>query len=305
MKQKNKKYHNNQNSNTNSVLQYWSGLVFLSIAMFLGVSFFVWTLYPYAQMASFSKKLNIAMSGNINALIDSKFAFEPYTSVQPAIRYMLISHLFSEYKKDNVNSRHIPLIELAIKKMDETVNLTENYPQQIGLIAKSYDALADLAPQRAPEYHTIAEGYYKKAIGLSPGNFNQDAKFAYSINLANQGRANEAVLLMRETVKYDTRPPEPHYFLGLVLFKQGDTSWIESLNEMEYSFNHGFDPGQGLAKKIYEVWLRHFYEKKDVDNLLLVINRLTLLDSTQRPIYENVAKIITQTGEIPLLDIGK
>ncbi len=288
------KYKNQNNQTTydtpkNSNVIGWS---FIIGSIFLGFSFFVWTLYPYYQMTVFVKNLEKSLAGNATDLFNSKFSFEPYTHVQPAIRYMFISHMFSEYKDGNLNASFAPLIKLAIDKMDETVTRTDDYPHYIGLIGKSYDSLADLTPENSTEYHLIAEKYYKKAINLSPGNYNQDAKFAYAINLTNQNRASEALSLMRETVAYDSRPPEPHYFLSLALFKSGEAYWEESLTEMEYSFNNGFDPGQGLAKKIYEKFLLYFYNKNDIKNLLIVVNRLAILDPEQHDTYIEIIDFI-------------
>ncbi len=298
------KYKKEQIKSTEIEIPAFLPVVFLVVALFLSFSFFVWTLYPYAQMARFVKKFDEALAGNPKALIESRFSFYPYTSVQPAIRYKLITYLFFEYKEGRLHKESAPLVEFAIDKMDEIAKKTDNFPYFFSSIGKAYDQVADLLPEKAQQYHVVAEGYYKKAISLSPGNYNQDAKFTYAINMANQGRADEAVALMRETVAYDTRPAEPHYFLGIMLFKHGESHWDESLSEMEYSFDHGFDPGQGLAKKIYERFLRFYYNKKDVGQFIIVAQRLSLLDKDQSAIYKQIIELTQKNNSIPLLNIN-
>jgi tetratricopeptide (TPR) repeat protein len=299
------KHKNHNNINNGANLNFSAQAVIFSImALFLGISFFVWTVYPYAQMASYVKKIDLAINGEPEALTESKFVFEPYTSVQPTIRYRFLYNLFSEYKKGVLNVKDVPLIEFAIMKMDETVKQTDHYPQQFSIMGKMYDALADIAPNDAQRYDTLAEVYYKKAISLSPNNYNQDAKFSYSLNLTNQGRVNEAVLLMRQTVAYDTRPPEGHYYLGLALFKQGEANYLESLNEMEYSFSHKFNPFKGLAKGMYGNFMAYFYHKKDIKNLITVVDRLALLDEAQRDTYIKLSEVMRTYNRIPIIDIS-
>jgi tetratricopeptide (TPR) repeat protein len=284
------------------VKDYFLKYVFLIFAVFLGVSFFVWTLYPYMQMARFFKDLEAAISGDLEKLMDSNFSFKPYTHVQPAIRYKLITTLFRKDQEGTITEKHIPIIKFAIEKMKEVIDIKNNQPFYVSSIAKAYDQLAELDPLNSGKYRGLAEDYYKKAISISPNNYNQDARFSYSINLIGQGRVNEAVDLMRQTVAYDVRPAQPHYFLGLALFNQGRGNWVEALNELEYSLNKKYNPFNDLSVKVYSDFMNYFYNKKDIKNLIIVVDRLASIDQAQSRTYMQLSEFMKQYNRIPFID---
>ncbi len=277
--------------------------LFGGAALFTGVAFFVWTVIPYAQMGRFYKEFRRAVNGTPSALMDSQFAFSPYTSVQPALRYTLIAYLFDEYKAGRLDNT-APLIPFAIEKMKETANRdTAGHPYYFSSIAKAYDELAEVHPDAAGAYYKQAEVYYKESLARSPNNYNQDARYAYAINLTNQGRTDEAVTLLRATLAADTRVPLSHYFLGVILFKQGFQNSTEALHELEYALDHDADPSPTLSKKIYQKLLYHFYNTKEVDQFLIVIRRLPQYDPAQASIYATIIEYVTKHHSVPLLDL--
>lgn len=293
----------NNNNNQKIVTGKGVQIAFVCVSIFLAITFFVWTVFPYAQMATYIKNFEIAMTGDMRPLEQSSFSFSPYTSVQPALRHKFLTHLFEHYKAGKLSSAYAPLVQLSIDKMIEVTDSTDHFPHYFTSIAKAYDELADFIPTEAMEYHSKAEVYYKKALALSPNNFNPDNSFAYSINLTNQRRNAEAITLLRKVLSYDTRIADTHYFLGLILFKAGAENNNEALEHLEFALDKNVNPSPSITKKVYQNMLIHYYKKQDATHFVTVIKRLVTMDTDQKDTYEQILGEIEKTNNIPLLNV--
>src|SRR4051812_14294134 len=101
--------------------------IFSVLALFLGISFFLWTAVPYGQMAVFYRNLKKEVNGDAAPLLASRASFEPFTVIQPELRYQFIEYIFGQYLADP-NGQNPQMLALAIQKLEEVISRGTNYP---------------------------------------------------------------------------------------------------------------------------------------------------------------------------------
>lgn len=275
-------------------------MVLFSIAtIFLGCIFFMWTIVPYIQIGHFYYELKSGAFSKNQIPTNPNSIFYPQTYVQPSIRYNLTDFLFRSYAEKPAQSS-ITLIKFAIAKLEETVAYEKNYPNYFLNLGKAYDFLGDLsAPEEKASLQQKAESYYKQALDLVPGN--QRIMYAYSINLLNQGRTEEAILMARNALAGDPRVAESHYYLGVILFKGGSNYYDEALAELEKSLDEtGGQPDQ-LVQSIYKEMISYYYHKQDVARFTIVLKRLPR-SSDQQEDYQKIMDYIAKNNHLPMLE---
>ncbi len=273
---------------------------FSVVSLFLSVSFFVWTIFPNIQIMYFYTNLSGVLNGESKEMTNSNITFSPYTWVQPEIRGQFLSYIFDAQLEHSIDPQ---IVQFAVNKMEESVLIEHNYSTHFLNLGIAYDLLADLNPAKKDEMLLKAEENYKKGLDVLPGN--QRIYYAYAINLANQGKSKEAILIAKKALDEDSNVAESHYYYGIMLYKEGGgTNLREALKEMEFAFNSGYKTKDDLSKKIYEKFLVYFYNQNDIDNIKIVLNRLVIFDKVQSPTYEKIIDYINKTGNIPLLNIN-
>lgn len=272
---------------------------FVLVSLFLGTVFFVWTVFPDIQIMYFYTNLSKTLSGKKEVMFDSRITFSPYTWVQPEIRGQFLSYIFDVQLKYPVD---LDVVLFAVNKMEESVLVEHNYSTHYLNLGIAYDLLADLNPMKKGEMLLKAEENYKKGLEVLPGN--QRIYYAYAINLANQGKTDEAVLIAKKALDEDMNVAESHYYYGIMLFKKsGDVNLKQSLAEMEFAFDHVYITKDNLSKTIYEKFLVYFYNQKDILNIKIVLNRLMSFDKIQSSTYQKIIDYINSNKIIPLLNI--
>jgi tetratricopeptide (TPR) repeat protein len=252
-------------------------------------------------MRSLHKKIVISEDRFSTQTVESKLAFEPWTFAQQLIRYDLLDFILQMYREGNLTKENPILLE-AINRMEEYVAREPNFPNYFFLIGKAYDKLSDLHNNNIVELEK-AESAYRKGLALSP--YRQDGRYALAINLMNQGREEESRLLIQETLAQNNTAPETYYYFGLLEIKWKKPDYVKSLSYMEFALNEGVNPSKKITNQIYQIYFNHFYEKKDVDNFLIVLKRKMVLDPTQAQAYKAISQYIEINRKIPVIDLIK
>lgn len=275
------------------------------LTLFLGITFFVWTIYPNLQIAAFHRAVQKTIkTGDTSFVTSSNFFFEPHTSIQPMLRYLFTSVLITGY---NSGKKDLPvkLMPFAIEKLEESLPTTSPYLNTYLNLGKGYDILGivNIESKQSKIMFSKAEEYYKKALALVP--YQQTTIIAYSINLYNQGKIDEAINLLRDSLEQDDRIPDLHYYLGQYLVYQNEKNSAEGLREIEISYNLGADIDVSLSQKTYQKMLFYFAKVKDKENIIIVLNRLAKIDERQSKLYSDILDYIKEHDAIPVLELNK
>ena len=277
-------------------------IIFFSIStIFLCVVFFFFTLIPNIQVSMIYNDLVKVANGDTGTLpqigdimnnADSDISFK-------ALDFLLNNY---QYNKDIKEENKRLLISFVVDKISNNLSFKAKYPDQLIVLGRAYDLMAQWDTQKAQSLLLKAEEQYKKALVIYP--YNQKILYAYSINLINQGRDEEAVEMAHEAVNEDPRVAESHYYLGVLLIKQSLNNADNALSEMEISLNNNVNPDNIITKQIYEKLLNFYYNNRKIDKLLIVVNRLSIIDKTQTATYKNIANYIETKKQIPVLKIS-
>ncbi|MEI6580859.1 MAG: hypothetical protein WCO07_01660 [bacterium] len=271
------------------------------ITLFLGLVFFAWTVVPNLQMVTFYKNLRIFINRQQEEkLLNSKFTYYPMTYVQSELRYKFAEYIFRAFlEKDNPSKE---FVVFAKDKLEESARKENNYANNFLALGKAYDLLADLYPDQQVLMRLKAEENYKKALKLLPDM--QTILYALSVNLTNQRKTDEALVVSKKAVEEDPRVAESHYYYGIMLFNKGSKQNMdESLKEMEIAFQNNFPANSSLARGIYEKLLSYYYDKKDIFNLKTVLNRLIYLNENQADVYKKIIKYMDDNKIVPILNL--
>lgn len=277
----------------------------ICITLFSGFAFFVLTVYPNMQITRFHKAFKKTQStGDFTLLTENPALFEPYTSIQPWLRYLFMGLLVKGYNSED-RSMSVALMPFAVAKLEETLPKTAPYLNSYLQLGKGYEILAFTKSKNFKDSSEIkkAEVYYKEALVLVPNQ--QTTIIAYSINLYNQGKIAEAIALLRNSIADDDQIPELHYYLGQYLVYQNEKNAPEALSEIEISYNAGAEIDAGLSQKTYQKMLFYFAKVKDVRNATMVLNRLMQIDPKQSQIYAGILDYIAVNKKIPELETNQ
>ena len=232
--------------------------------------------------------------------------FSPYTYAQSFLRKDFLDKII----KTNISKSEIQWLDKAIIKMEESMSKESSNLNNYVLLALSYTKKAQVSGDQSSLLK--AEGYYKKAIELSPKQ--QKLLIAYSGFLTDQNRNDEAVGLLKQTVDLSSKAPFPNFYLGMAQIAEGENYYVQALDHIETFFESPFgqdtllrgdylnpDPGWVKTTEVYRLFLRYFYQMKDMAQLLTVTKRLSVLDKTYGKIFADIAKYMAETGQIPVI----
>jgi tetratricopeptide (TPR) repeat protein len=269
---------------------------FAAVALFSVIAFIFWTVVPQLQGREYLKKAAIAYTPSV--IVDNKFIFEPYTSAQGLIRYLLVGALLQKVGDGSISTPDL-LLDKAMEELEAYVTRFPIYYDYFVILGKAYEAQAEL--KKDPSLLTTAEGYYKKALEVAPGR--QDAIYAYAINLLSQGRTDEAIAMLRQSIARNPGVMEGHYELGQALVVGTRGSYNEALSEFELALDHGVDLNPPLTLQIYQKFFYYYYHAGDLTRLNVSVKRLATLDASQKEQFLNVSAYIETNHSIPIINI--
>jgi tetratricopeptide (TPR) repeat protein len=277
-------------------------IIFFSITtIFLCVVFFFFTLIPNIKVIMIYNDLVKVANGDTGTLPQIGDIMD---NTDPDISFKALDFLLNnyQYNKDIKEENKRLLISFVVDKISNNLSLKIKYPDQLIVLGRAYDLMAQWDQQKAQGFLLKAEEQYKKALIIYP--YNQKILYAYSINLINQGRDEEAIKMAQEAVNEDPRVAESHYYLGVLLAKQNINNADSVLSEIEITLNNKIDPNNEVTKPIYEKLLSFYYNNRNINKLLIVIKRLIIIDPTQTETYQNIANYIETKKQIPVLKIS-
>lgn len=281
--------HQPSNSMTKGEISLIAGSsVVAGFITFAAIAFF---LVPYFQMQSF---LNAWRSGEAQQVINNlPYALSPYTYAQENIRPSLINYLSGSAKPDNQVWTN--LFNRALDAGKEMVQKEPYEPRHDLIVGKTLLAYSSFTNDK--QYEAQAEEYFKRAYDLAPKR--QDVRFLYAYCLAFEGKNDQAVQLLRDTVALDPKVGDSHYFLGITLSTLGESHFPESFKELEIAlsssnFTHLSDNKEALTSA-YESFVRYFYSKRDAADLIQAATRLIIINPDHKDAYQKVIDII-KTG---------
>ena len=277
--------------------------VFISSSIFLGVGFFVWTVFPYAQMSVFMANYKVYSGGDSNPLFTDTFEFYPETFIQPEMRYQVVDSLIRQYTSGTISNNQAPLVTLMTQKLAQSLSLgNDDHAEYYLDLGRAYNILATMYPDKAHEYFVLASDAYQHALALFPGE--QNIMYAYMINLSHQGKIDDALRVAQLALAEDDRVPESHYYLGLALFsKDNNANAVASLNELEYGLDRGVNSVPQVTLAIYEKMLQVFYASGDSVHLTVVLNRLIQLNPNESGVYQKILSYMHTYNQIPVLNL--
>ncbi|MEI6316347.1 MAG: hypothetical protein WCO65_01305 [bacterium] len=273
--------------------------------VFMGVSFFAWTLVPHLQMSEYLKNIqNASKEHRASVLLSTfntnAFMFEPETYVQGYVREVFLNEMFIQYRSGAfANSALLPLLDIALQKNIEYAIHHPDFYEYDFNIAKAYDAKYSLNPNK--EYLSESEKYYKHALEIIPNR--QEVIYGYSTSLLNQGRNQEAIDLLNKAIVTNPYIPQNHYQLGQALYFTGYEKYNDSLDQFEFSLNSEVDMVSELTKQAYLKFFVYFYKQNDIKRFTETVQRLISIDPEQKASYQTIVDYIQKNHTMPLVNI--
>jgi tetratricopeptide (TPR) repeat protein len=280
-------------------------LVCAAGAVFLTVAFCLWTVFPYSQMWIFFNNMQKGIAGDSESLLQSHYSFYPMTSIQPMMRYYFLDFILQIYahQADEGQKKFAEqTLPFAIDRMVEGASDKPNYAQFFLTLGTAYDLMANLHPDQAQAFHLKAIEQFKKSLELYPGN--QRTLYAYAISLADQGKVDDALAMMRQMTAYDSRLQETSYYFGLLLYmKDNYANSDTALDHIDHALAKGINPTPELTKKVYEKMFAYYYQKGDLEHFKIVAERLSSMDENQAAVYKQIVDYINANNTIPLINL--
>ncbi|MEK7702882.1 MAG: hypothetical protein AAB317_02865 [Nitrospirota bacterium] len=263
----------------------WLFFTFFSLlSAFFLFAFIFWTIVPFRQMYDY---LTYLQNGRIQKIYKSDSIFTPYTYSQRVIRYEFLRHL----EEQSNNARHIPLLDDAIKKMEELVVIEGSSPYQYIRLGRAFEKKAEIL--RDPSFYKQAEVYYQKGISLSPTR--QEAIYALGLSLIRQGkpRSKEAVSLLKAGL--DKTIPVSYFYLSLAEYNAGTETYPDALAHLEYFFNQApLNPDIKVSRDLYEKLFRFYYAEKDQNRVITAGGRLVQFGGESAAVYQQLIASVKQ-----------
>ena len=264
-------------------------------AVFFAWGLIVWTVVPMSQMNNY---LSAISSQDVGSIIEHPEAvFEPYTFAQQDIRNHFLSIAMANYG----NKQLQPVFDLAINEMKDMLQREPNGPRFLLMLAGAYDRMGK-ADGNMEDFKT-AEEYYKRALALAPQR--QDVVYAYALNLSYQGRAADALALIRKERAVDAFSPETHYYFGIMLAAAGG-DYREVLPELESALSSPTfaNARDEYTRNIYRTMLRSAYLDRNKEAFVTISNRLIIIDPDQAEKVKRMEAIV-ETGKWPSIDFQR
>ena len=286
--------------------KHWLTILFFGfLSIFLLVILIFWTIVPYFQMKVYIDKMK---SKDIDQVAKTDFIFWPYTYVQPFI----LKDFFDHFSRTRVTESSTMILEQTITKIEQSLKHKNFNPYDYLLLATAYTK--EVQVLNDPNLLKKAENSYKKAIELSPKQ--QKFLVPYGTFLLDQNRVTEGLEVLKNTVDLSDKAPFPNFYFALAELIQGEDSYEDSLSHLELFFESKFeksavgdflnpDPGWLKTKAVYKKFLEYFYQRGDVTRVLVITKRLSVLDKNNGNVFSQIAKYISETGHMPLINFEK
>lgn len=251
----------------------------------------MWTVVPYSQMSTYLG----AFADKDVALIAQHpdDVFEPYTFAQQDIRMHFLNIITANYGSNpQVNT----LFDLAVAKMTDLVQQEPSNARALLMLAGAYDKKGKTNNDAASLKK--AEEYYTQALVLAPNR--QDLIYPYALNLAGQGRIQDGIKLLRQSIAVDPLSPETHFYLGLLLNVAGSQNYKEALGELEIAmqsptFANATDAN---IKNAYQAFTRIAYQNRDKESFVTATTRLKAIAPEQAQMFQRVIDLVNK-GQWP------
>ncbi len=273
----------------------------LSIStLFLGVSFFVWTVIPYIQMSSYFSQIKAFRAKEDINLAQFNQAFGRQTYVQGELRNDLVDRIIDAYQTD-AQTALVGVLPAALTRLEEYTTRFDTSPKYFVTLAKGYGLNYSLTETDTNDLKK-AEKFYKKALILMPKN--PEIAYGYTVNLLNQKRFTEAEQLAKQTLAEQGSINLSYQYLGLVYYRSGVSYYDQALEYFEQGIELGKNNSLKTLPEIYSTLFKHYYEKKDINRFKIVINRIKELIPEQKEAFVTLEQYIEQYNRIPLITIN-
>jgi predicted Zn-dependent protease len=227
----------------------------------------------------------------------------PYTYAQENIRTSFLSYTLQYIGHNDANANK--LFEQALNSVGELVKNEPLEPRDDLALVQSFVYLAQAT--HSGQYLQLAENYATKAYNLAPKR--QDVRVQLAYTLAQEGKTDEAIKLLKDTVALDPKVGDVHYYLAAILSSlNGD--YKEIFNEMELALNSGNftklmngDKINTAVIQVYEQTLKESLANKDMSVFVGSAQRLEQLVPEQKSDLENIINFAQKGmwGSIKLL----
>ena len=262
---------------------------------------FVWmfvidTFIPHIQMLEFRTELSDTWSvGNDSVLSNSIFA--PDTYAQDTIRTDLLDAAFSAYNNGQLNAPS-PFLDMGISEMETyTAKHSDLYDDQL-VLAKGYDVQASVHDNDLADFK-LAETHYLAALALIPNR--QTVIYPYAVNLAKQGRMDDAVALLQGEIARDPEVMQTHFILAEVYALGGSAYSKDGLTQFEISLNAGVDTNPPLTAQAYQNFIFDFKKTNDTADFRTAAVRLEQLRPDLATYLQSIVQSLDATGVIPAI----
>ncbi|KKS81408.1 MAG: Tetratricopeptide TPR_2 repeat protein [Candidatus Wolfebacteria bacterium GW2011_GWC1_43_10] len=271
-------------------------LLFGAVTVFFLISF-VLTSLSYFQMRNY---LTAIQSRDADQLLTVfKKSLTPYSYAQENIRTHFAVYM-QNYNGQGEKANQLILESLAA--MEDLVTYEKYNPRHFIVLGQSY--LAFGRSQSSLEVVKKSEFYLAKAFELAPRR--QDIRYSLSYILISQGRAEEAVNLLKETVALDPQVANSHFYLGIMLMDWGEAHWSEALKHLETALTLPGLSGDGknpvLLKSTYSKLYDYFYKIRDTESFVTAGRRLAQIEPEKKGLLED-SVISALKGEWRKIDV--
>lgn len=256
--------------------------------------FIIWILIlffilPIWQYNKFAKKYN-----NPYELTHSKI-FRIQTSEKIPILFYSIS--VEKIKLDNYpNIENLKSLETSIQNMEDYLNNSKNifiYPNVYELLSNAYFTKYQYTQNESD----LSKSHLYTEKLLNYTQYKQS--FIYKHNLAkiDIGKTEEGVNKIIDIYSESDKLDIDEYYMGLAKYYIGEKE--KSLIHLEkllssQSTGKNFIRSWQEIKNIYYNFMQEFYNKKDMGNFFIVVNRLIYLDDNNKEFF---IKIIETTDK--------
>lgn len=271
------------------------GCFLVILTLFLSFVQFRNTLPGYFKMKGYLSIVKNLTPKVIKNDLDSVFSIS--TSAQFDIRLSFLRESANSYvKKEDEITRQ--LFEKALAKAEEYVT---KRPKDFLFLA----SLADVYSNKGNNFKNIdyvekGEEYFRQALAYIPNR--PDINYALAVNLAYQGRFDEAFSILDKIISLDRNIADSYYYYGLILWSKGKPNYISSLNYFEKTFDLDssfYNKYRAKIEGVYTTFIRYFYEQKDKENFNKVANRLKSENYVDSAILDQILNYLNKTGIWP------
>lgn len=247
------------NSKSGNIMGILFGIIFTIVALFLGFVFFKNTLPSYFQIRNFSSLIK-----NLNPVYAGKqidAVLTPFTVAQMNIRkvFLVVSGDAYGIKKDKDS---LDLLEKSLVKGEEYIERRPYDFRFLGSLADTYTYKG--YELMNIEYLKKGETHYRKLLEFAPNR--PDVIYGLAINLLYQQNFLESFSLFEKLLN-----------LGPVLL----------VNQKENFF------------ATYTRLVKYFYEQKDKENFIKVVNRLKENNYADSASLDKILDYLNETGVWP------